>query len=94
MRRLQVASETPLSALYMGKLACEAGIPPGVLNIIVGKGSVVGMALAKHPSIDKVRALHCCSRSRYVSLCGLVRPPQLHDVSGGETCGAYMHQTL
>lgn len=32
---LQVASETPLSALYLGRLAVEAGFPPGVINLIV-----------------------------------------------------------
>jgi aldehyde dehydrogenase (NAD+) len=45
---------TPLSALMIGRLALEAGVPPGVLNIVTGKGSVVGDALVAHPGIDKV----------------------------------------
>jgi aldehyde dehydrogenase (NAD+) len=48
------AEITPLSALMIGKLALEAGVPPGVLNIVTGKGSVVGDALVAHPGIDKV----------------------------------------
>jgi aldehyde dehydrogenase (NAD+) len=48
------AEITPLSALRIGQLALEAGVPPGVLNIVTGKGSVVGDALVAHPGIDKV----------------------------------------
>src|ERR1700754_546816 len=48
------AEITPLSALRIGALALEAGVPPGVLNIVTGKGSVIGDALVKHPGIDKV----------------------------------------
>jgi acyl-CoA reductase-like NAD-dependent aldehyde dehydrogenase len=48
------AEITPLSALRIGRLALEAGVPPGVLNIVTGKGSVIGDALVKHPGIDKV----------------------------------------
>ncbi|KAK46586.1 betaine-aldehyde dehydrogenase [Caballeronia jiangsuensis] len=48
------AEITPLSALMVGRLALEAGVPPGVLNIVTGKGSVVGDALVAHPGVDKV----------------------------------------
>ncbi|MFP4894930.1 aldehyde dehydrogenase family protein [Paraburkholderia sp. EG304] len=48
------AEITPLTALRVGELALEAGVPPGVLNIVTGKGSVVGDALVTHPGIDKV----------------------------------------
>ncbi len=48
------AELTPLSALMIGQLALEAGVPPGVLNIVTGKGSIVGDALVTHPGIDKV----------------------------------------
>ncbi|KJK21545.1 betaine-aldehyde dehydrogenase [Burkholderiaceae bacterium 16] len=48
------AEITPLSALRVGELALEAGLPPGVLNIVTGKGSVVGNALVAHPGIDKL----------------------------------------
>jgi acyl-CoA reductase-like NAD-dependent aldehyde dehydrogenase len=51
---LKPASATPLTALALGRLALEAGIPPGVLNVIPGPGSEVGEALAAHPGVDKV----------------------------------------
>lgn len=51
---LKPASVTPLTALELGKLFEEAGFPKGVINIITGPGDTVGMALAKHPLIDKI----------------------------------------
>ncbi len=48
------AAETPLSAIRIGELALEAGLPPGVLNIVPGRGSVAGEALVKHPQVDKI----------------------------------------
>ena len=51
---LKPAEQTPLSALYVGQLALEAGFPPGVVNIIPGMGPTAGGAIAKHMDIDKV----------------------------------------
>lgn len=48
------AELTPMTAIRIGELALEAGIPPGVLNIVTGKGSVVGDAMVAHPQIDKI----------------------------------------
>jgi aldehyde dehydrogenase (NAD+) len=48
------AEITPLSALRVAELALEAGVPPGVFNVVTGKGSVVGDALVAHPGVDKV----------------------------------------
>ncbi|HKF21003.1 MAG TPA: aldehyde dehydrogenase family protein [Candidatus Angelobacter sp.] len=50
---LKPAEQTPLSALRFGEMAMEAGLPPGVLNIITG-GPETGAALVKHPGVDKV----------------------------------------
>jgi aldehyde dehydrogenase (NAD+) len=50
---VKVAEQTPLSALRFGELALEAGIPPGVFNILTGDGPGAGAALTKHPGIDK-----------------------------------------
>lgn len=50
---LKPAEQTPLTALRLGELAQQAGIPDGVLNIITGDG-IPGAALANHPLIDKV----------------------------------------
>jgi acyl-CoA reductase-like NAD-dependent aldehyde dehydrogenase len=51
---LKPASATPLTALALGALALEAGIPAGVLNVVPGPGGEVGEALAAHPGVDKV----------------------------------------
>ncbi len=51
---LKPAEETPLTALRLGELAAEAGIPPGVINIVTGFGETAGAALAAHPGIDKI----------------------------------------
>ncbi len=51
---LKVAEETPLSAIKLGEILQEAGIPDGVVNIITGFGHTAGAALANHGGIDKV----------------------------------------
>lgn len=51
---MKPATETPLTALLLGELALEAGVPPGVLNIIPGPGSTAGMALVRNPDVDKI----------------------------------------
>jgi phenylacetaldehyde dehydrogenase len=51
---LKPAEETPLSALRLAELALEAGIPPGVFNVVTGYGHEAGAALAAHPGINKV----------------------------------------
>ncbi len=48
------AEVTPLSALALAELAVEAGVPPGVFNIISGRGSVAGSALVEHPLVRKI----------------------------------------
>ncbi|MFB3812521.1 MAG: aldehyde dehydrogenase family protein [Terriglobales bacterium] len=50
---LKPAEQTPLSALRFGELAMEAGLPPGVLNIVTG-GPETGKALVGHPDVDKI----------------------------------------
>jgi acyl-CoA reductase-like NAD-dependent aldehyde dehydrogenase len=51
---LKPAELTPLSALRLGELMLEAGIPKGVVNILAGKGSVVGRRLVEHPDVAKI----------------------------------------
>jgi acyl-CoA reductase-like NAD-dependent aldehyde dehydrogenase len=50
---LKPAEQTPLTALRLGELALEAGIPAGVLNVITGDGAT-GAALVDHPGVDKI----------------------------------------
>ncbi|WP_449044780.1 aldehyde dehydrogenase family protein [Paracoccus versutus] len=51
---LKPAETTSLTALELGAIAEAVGLPKGVLNILSGKGSVVGQALVEHPQVDKV----------------------------------------
>jgi len=51
---LKPAELTPLTALRIGELALEAGLPPGVLNVIPGPGAVAGEALVRHPLVAKI----------------------------------------
>jgi betaine-aldehyde dehydrogenase len=51
---LKPAELTPLSALRLAELSLDAGIPEGVLNVLVGKGSVVGRRLVEHPDVAKI----------------------------------------
>lgn len=51
---IKPASYTPLSAVMLGEIANEAGLPPGVLNIITGPGSTVGTVMATHPSVKRI----------------------------------------
>lgn len=51
---LKPAEQTPLSALRLGELLLEAGLPPGVVNIVPGFGLTAGATLARHAGVDKV----------------------------------------
>jgi acyl-CoA reductase-like NAD-dependent aldehyde dehydrogenase len=51
---MKPAELTPLSSMRLGELALEAGIPDGVVNVVVGKGSVVGTRLIEHPDVAKI----------------------------------------
>jgi betaine-aldehyde dehydrogenase len=51
---LKPAELTPLSALELEKIALEAGLPEGVLNVVVGPGSTCGQRMVEHPDINKI----------------------------------------
>ncbi len=51
---LKPAEQTPLTAIRLGELICEAGLPDGVVQIITGFGPGAGSSIAEHPDIDKV----------------------------------------
>jgi len=52
---LKPAQLASLPLLRLGELALEAGLPPGVFNVITGRGSVIGQALAEHPGVNKIQ---------------------------------------
>src|SRR5213079_2788039 len=51
---LKPDSATPLTALRLGELAAEVGIPPGAVNIVPGPGKTTGAYLVRHPGVDKI----------------------------------------
>src|SRR5919202_956234 len=51
---LKPAELTPLTAVRLGELALDAGLPEGVLNVVAGPGSVVGRRLVEHPDVAKI----------------------------------------
>ena len=51
---LKPAEQTPMSATLMGQLCQEAGIPPGVVNVLHGTGEVIGAGLVEHPGVDAI----------------------------------------
>jgi acyl-CoA reductase-like NAD-dependent aldehyde dehydrogenase len=51
---LKPAGLTPLTAVELGRIALEAGLPEGVLNVVVGAGRIVGERLVQHPDVAKV----------------------------------------
>jgi aldehyde dehydrogenase (NAD+) len=63
---LKPASQTPLTALALGEIAAEVGLPPGVLNVITGSGGSVGQALVEHPGVDKIAFTGDTSTGRHI----------------------------
>lgn len=51
---LKPSVETPLSTVAFARLAFEAGVPPGIINVVLGSGSQVGNALVSHPAVRKI----------------------------------------
>jgi acyl-CoA reductase-like NAD-dependent aldehyde dehydrogenase len=51
---LKPSSEAPMTALQLGRIALECGLPPGVLNVVPGTGAEAGVALASHPGINQL----------------------------------------
>jgi aldehyde dehydrogenase (NAD+)/betaine-aldehyde dehydrogenase len=51
---LKPASATPLTALLLGEICLEAGVPAGVVNVLPGPGAEVGAYLSEHPGVDKI----------------------------------------
>src|SRR5205814_8369658 len=51
---LKPAELTPLTAIELERIAVDAGLPEGVLNVVPGKGSVAGQRIVEHPDVAKV----------------------------------------
>jgi betaine-aldehyde dehydrogenase len=61
---LKPAPNTPLTALMLAELSAEAGLPPGVLNVVTG-GAQTGQAIVEHPDVRLVRPVGCVSYNAY-----------------------------
>jgi acyl-CoA reductase-like NAD-dependent aldehyde dehydrogenase len=82
---LKPSELTPLTALLLGDLALEAGIPPGVLNVIPGLGHVAGAALCDHPLVAKVVFTGGTEAGRAVSVAAARRFARATVELGGKT---------
>jgi acyl-CoA reductase-like NAD-dependent aldehyde dehydrogenase len=51
---LKPAKQTPLTALALGQICVEAGVPEGVVSVLTGSGPLIGAALVRHPGVDKI----------------------------------------
>ena len=51
---MKPAEQTPLTSLFVAKLAAEAGFPAGVINVVPGYGPTAGAAISNHMDVDKV----------------------------------------
>jgi aldehyde dehydrogenase (NAD+) len=68
---LKPSQETPLTSLYFCRLAEEAGIPEGVINVVPGPGETAGAALASHPGIQRMGFIGSAeSAKKIAAICG------------------------
>lgn len=75
---LKPAEQTPMTAVIVAELALEAGIPPGVFNVVQGTGETVGAAVVAHPQVDVIsftgsvdtgRAIQASAAARVKRVC-------------------------
>jgi len=64
---LKPAPSTPLSAIELGKIALEAGLPEGVLNVLTGSSPELGQAMVEHPGIDKIAFTGSTATGKHVA---------------------------
>lgn len=80
---LKPSELTPLSSLVLGRLAIEAGLPPGVLQVVNGLGQTVGPVAIEHPAIRKVVFVGSTQTGRRVNSAAGLRPiPCLLELGG------------
>ena len=63
---LKLASRTPLTTLKIAAILLDAGVPPGVLNVVTGAGETVGAALVKHPLVQKISFTGDCATGHQI----------------------------
>ena len=81
---LKPASATPLTTLMLGDLATQAGLPGGVLNVVTGRGDVVGAAIAAHLDVDMVSLTGDTATGRKIQAAAAGSLKRLHLELGGK----------
>jgi acyl-CoA reductase-like NAD-dependent aldehyde dehydrogenase len=77
------AATTPLATLDVARIFAEAGVPDGVLNVVTGRGSVIGDALVGHPDVSRVAFTGSTEVGRHVAAIGAPRMKRLSLELGG-----------
>ncbi len=81
---LKPATPTPLTSLELGRLALEAGLPPGALNVITGPGAVVGDELASNGRVDMVSVTGSTEVGRHIMKTAARTTKRVHLELGGK----------
>jgi acyl-CoA reductase-like NAD-dependent aldehyde dehydrogenase len=87
---LKPSEVAPLNAFLLAEVAQEAGLPPGVLNIVTGFGPVVGEALASHPDVDMISLTGSTGAGRRVSELGAKTIKRVHLELGGKSAAVVL----
>jgi aldehyde dehydrogenase (NAD+) len=87
---LKPSEVAPLNAFLLAEVAVEAGLPPGVLNIVTGFGPVVGEALASHPDVDMISLTGSTGAGRRVSELGAKTIKRVHLELGGKSAAVVL----
>jgi len=82
---LKPAEQTPLAAIVTARLCLEAGIPPGVVNVVQGIGEVVGAALVAHPGVDSISFTGSGDTGRRISAAAAPRLKRVSMELGGKS---------
>jgi betaine-aldehyde dehydrogenase len=81
---LKPATRTPLTTMRLGQLALEAGVPPGVLNVVTGPGPEVGAAIAAHEDVDLVSLTGDSETGKRISALATGNLKRVHLELGGK----------
>jgi acyl-CoA reductase-like NAD-dependent aldehyde dehydrogenase len=82
---LKPAEQTPLSATLMGQLMVEAGIPPGVVNVVHGRGETAGVRLVEHPAVPYIGFTGSVDTGRRIQAAAAARVKQVGLELGGKS---------
>jgi acyl-CoA reductase-like NAD-dependent aldehyde dehydrogenase len=82
---LKPAEQTPMTAVVVAELALEAGIPPGVFNVVQGTGEAVGAAVVAHPDVDVISFTGSVATGRAIQAAAAARVKRVALELGGKS---------